>query len=352
MRAISLFSGAGGMDVGFAQAGIHATLACEINRDAAATYRANHRGELFEGDIRNLIPTLHRGAASVVFGGAPCQGYSIAGKMDPNDPRNALVQSFMDVVDMVRPLGFVMENVDALALMPKWRGVLAAVRARAQTLGYATHVRVLNAAKLGVPQSRKRMFLWGVKGAAETDLAETCDRVLASCERPETASRSVFLKLGRAGSERNPVTCPARVTFARNPVLRASPYAGMLFNGAGRPIDPERPAPTIAASSGGNKTHIVDEDHIYSDKESFVDGYHARLMKGEQPEQGIAPSRLRRLTIAECLALQTFPESFVLRGKRASQYRQIGNAVPCLMASAVGYAMKAMIENATLANAA
>jgi len=342
MRAVSLFSGAGGMDVGFSAAGIHAVQACELNRDAAATYRANLGGEIHVGDVRDLVPRLERGMAEVVFGGPPCQGYSIAGKMNPTDPRSALVNSFLDTVERVRPAVFVMENVDALANLAKWAGTLADIRGRAASLGYGTHVSVLTASEFGVPQNRRRMFMWGVLGADEADVAAEAAETLASSRRPLLTARSVFERLGPAGTDANPATCPARITFARNPVMRSTPYAGMLFNGAGRPVNPDAPAPTIAASSGGNKTHFVDEAHVFGGEPSFVAAYHASLMAGGPSSEGLAPSRLRRLTVAESMAFQTFPEGFAFAGGKSAQYRQIGNAVPCVLAEAVGRAAAAM----------
>jgi len=342
MRAVSLFSGAGGMDVGFASAGIHAIQGCEMNADAAATYRANVGGAMHEGDVRDLIPRLERGMADAVFGGPPCQGYSIAGKMNPSDPRSALVNSFLDAVERVSPGVFVMENVDALATLAKWSGTLADIRGRASAMGYATHVRVLNAADFGVPQSRRRMFMWGAAGVDEATMAAVASETLSSRTQPLVTARAVFGRLGPAGTESNPATCPARITFARNPVMRSSPYAGMLFNGAGRPINPDAPAPTIAASSGGNKTHFVDEGHVFRGEEPFVVGYHAAIRAGGQASTGLAPSVLRRITVAESRAFQTFPDGFTFSGGKSSQYRQIGNAVPCLLAEAVGAAAVAI----------
>lgn len=343
VRAISLFTGAGGMDVGFSAAGIDPIMACEMNPDAAATYRANHAAQIHVGDVRELIPHLEEGMAECIFGGPPCQGFSIAGKMDPTDTRSELVHSFLDAVEMVRPGVFVMENVDALAALAKWAGTLSDIRLRAADLGYATCVRVLNAADFGVPQSRRRMFMWGVRGGVEADLAEACDAAIAGLRRPIVTTRQVFAKLGPAGTERNPATCPARITFARNPVMRASQFAGMLFNGAGRPVNPDAPAPTIAASSGGNKTHIVDEAELFGGEESFVSAYHRSLVHGGEVGSGEAPARLRRLTIEECRAFQTFPEGYVFKGRKSAAYRQIGNAVPCDLARVAAEAAKAAL---------
>ena len=116
LKAISLFSGAGGMDVGFENAGIKVVFANELVSDAAETYRANHPGcKMVNDDINNVIDTLAEyEGIDLVFGGPPCQGFSVAGKMDPDDNRSKLIFTFLDVIEKVKPRAFVMENVKAL----------------------------------------------------------------------------------------------------------------------------------------------------------------------------------------------------------------------------------------------
>ena len=123
----------------------------------------------------------------------------------------------------------------------------------------------------------------------------------------------------------------------------------MLFNGAGRPLSADGVAPTLPASMGGNKTPIVDEAEIFEGKASYVEAYHKVLLEGQSSRRGDAPSRLRRLTIDECLAIQTFPSGYVLKGSKSAMYRQIGNAVPCRLAEAVAMAVRAAIEEIEIA---
>lgn len=331
------------MDRGFEAAGFRTALACERDGHAADTWAGNFRGRMHRGDVRDLIPTLQAGMADVLFGGPPCQGYSVAGKMDPEDPRSQLVFSFMEAVGRVRPSAFVMENVDALARLGKWRGSLDDIRSAAGSLGYATCVMVLDAADFSVPQSRRRMFIWGSRLLDEASLAEAVSRALAPLKGPRIASRAVFDRFGPAGTELNPSTSRAAINFARNPILRPSPYAGMLFNGAGRPIDPASPAPAMAASAGGNKTHIVDEAHVFGGMAAFAVEYRAHLAAGGRAREGAAPDRLRRLTVSESAAFQGFPEGFRFSGPVSSVYRQIGNAVPCGLARAAAAAAMAAI---------
>lgn len=341
MRGISLFSGAGGMDVGFARAGVNIFLANEIDKDACATYEANHDGKLLKGSLLDFDFRKYRGEADIVFGGPPCQGFSVAGKMNPNDERSQLIHAFFDVVDKVRPSIFVCENVKALATLERWSGVRSILLERSSR-NYVAKLVVLNATQFGVPQIRERMFIIGFRKdvfplSEEALHWELNTRFQALKKRPQTVS-SIVRRLGRAGTGSNTTVCNAKITFARSPIMRSSPYAGMLFNGAGRPLPSNGWATTLPASMGGNKTPIVDEDEIFDGKASFVEKYHAHLQRGGAIYKGEAPSRLRRLTVEECLAIQTFPSDYELRGSRSAMYRQIGNAVPCNLAEAVATA--------------
>lgn len=343
MDAISLFSGAGGMDLGFRDAGFSTIQACEMNADACATYRANGLGAMFEGDVRALIPSLRPGMADVIFGGPPCQGISVAGKMNPSDPRTQLIDSFLDAVDAVRPRAFVMENVDALLTLAKWRPKLDAIRGRAGSMGFGIHCMVANSADYGVPQSRRRFFAIAVRGWCDDDVRNAVEMGMSLRRKPHVPSSSIFLRLGPQGSDRNPATSRAAITLSKRPVMRRTAYAGMLFNGAGRPIDPARPAPTMTASAGGNKTHIVDEEQIFGTGMSFSESYHGHLAAGGAAKSMPVPDTLRRLTTRESAAFQGFPDEFIFCGRNSSVYRQIGNAVPVGLASAVARTVREIL---------
>ena len=156
--------------------------------------------------------------------------------------------------------------------------------------------------------------------------------------------RQIFLELGIAGTSGNKRVCRAKVTLASNPVLRRSPYAGMLFNGQGRPINPDGYSNTLSASMGGNKTPIIDEEHCHFFQDSWVEWYHSHLINGGEPLQSSeVPKRLRRITVDEALRLQTFPKKYKFVGSQSSVYKQIGNAVPCQLAEAVAKLVKSIL---------
>ena len=333
MKAISLFSGAGGMDVGFRRAGFEILWANDFDKAAVETYRRNLGEHIVHGDVNDYIPQLHQyRGADCLFGGPPCQGFSVAGKMALDDPRSQLVKSYMRAVEVVRPRCFVMENVKALGTLSKFKQVRDELRSYANRLGYQTELVIFNAKNFGVPQARERVFFVGFQHAERIEF----DRRAKSYFKPEVSTLQAIQHLGVQGTERNPKTCNAVVTIAERPVLRKSPYAGMMFNGLGRPLNPNVPCATLPASMGGNKTPIIDERQFYGDGASWVESYHAHLMQGGKSYgMNDTPSHIRRLTLEEARILHTFPEGYDFAGGKSATYRQIGNAVPCDLAFAV-----------------
>ena len=329
---VSVYSGAGGLDLGFVAAGFEPVWANDADPFAVETYNKLLPGHVAaEGPIEEQeLPA--RGSADLVIGGPPCQGFSVAGRMDPLDPRSRHVQTFLDVVSHVRPRAFVMENVKALATSHRWSSVLRSLLARASSIGYDTQLLLLDAAQFGVPQSRERMFLIGRLEGPEIR------PVPVSKEVPVTV-REALASLPTWGSPGNDTKCEAIITPAKRPVLRRSPYAGMLFNGSGRPLNLARPSPTLPASMGGNRTPIVDQRELAEGKESWVEAYHLHLTSGGEPVHAV-PEFLRRITVEEAAAIQTFPVGSHWAGPISAQYRQIGNAVPPTLAKHVALAMR------------
>lgn len=350
--AISLFSGAGGMDVGVLDAGFRVLLANDIDPDACSTYRQNHGDMMVQGSLIDILPLLkHVRGIDLLFGGPPCQGFSVAGKMDPSDPRSSLIFSFFDAVDAISPRAFICENVKALATLNRWSSIRDHLLERANQ-NYQAALIILKASDFGVPQNRERMFLVGVRKdvfcKSRAEFANLFSSLVTAQQATPRTMGEVVRSLGPAGSQGNKRVCRAKITFAKAPVLRRSAYAGMLFNGAGRPISASGQASTLPASMGGNKTPIVDEAEIFDRQESFVEQYHLRLWKGGSPKTGQAPKRLRRLTVDECLAIQTFPSEYRLSGSQSSMYRQIGNAVPCKLAFVVAKAIDDVLSMSSI----
>jgi DNA (cytosine-5)-methyltransferase 1 len=339
------------MDIGFALAGFTPVWANDFDINAMETH-----GRIFKR-LRDELPHLStgswqevtgsildvigqgdlpsKGAADLVIGGPPCQGFSVAGRMDPTDRRSEHVFHFFEVVEHVSPIAFVMENVKALYENRRWTPIREALLDRAHTLGYETKMMCLNASHFGSPQARERMILIGIRGG------NPLEPVTTSIEDPPTV-REALSQLPRIGELGNCGLCTAKITPALAPVMRKSPFAGMLFNGAGRPLDLDSPSLTLPASMGGNKTPIIDQESLDSGAIPWVVGYHERLTAGRPPAKKI-PKRLRRLSVEEAAALQTFPLGTEWAGSQSSQFRQIGNAVPPRLALAVAESVKAAL---------
>lgn len=342
MRVLSTYTGAGGLDIGFHNVKAEIVAACELNRNACDTYAVNFPNvPLYRGKVTDALEDgFFDTPADVLIGGPPCQGFSVAGKMDPQDPRSLEIFNFLKVLDRAKPSAFVMENVKALATLTKWEFVRERILQESTKSGYFVKMFVLNSANYGVPQRRERVFFIGFstkergKRAALAAMKSFEDGLQARLATPKTIEK-IVKGLGPAGSQGNSRVCGAKVMFTRRPVLRRSPYAGMLFNGAGRPLDPKGLSSTLPASMGGNKTPIVDEDEIFDGKPSFIVNYHRGLMDGKTAKSGQAPKTLRRLTIDECIAIQTFPHDYDFQGSNSAIFKQIGNAVAPVMGAAV-----------------
>ena len=343
--AISLFSGAGGLDYGFVSEDFNIVWANDLNEDACNTYATNIGNHIQCGDIEYFMPSLIRfkDKIDLLIGGPPCQGFSVAGKMDPNDPRSQNVWRYLKVLEIVRPKAFLMENVKALGVLDKWSVIRNKLLEEMRNLGYNANFVVVNASDYNVPQNRERVLFIGFldKNSEPINL----EKLLEPYQIKAPTVRTVLSKLDKAGTGNNMNVCNARITFCTKPVMRKSPYAGMLFNGAGRPIRIDGYCATLPASMGGNKTPIIDEDELCNGAESFVEAYHKGLLdKTITPKFQEAPSRLRRLTVEEAAAIQTFPLGYKFCGSRTSMYKQIGNAVPCNLAQQVAKMIKAKLN--------
>lgn len=317
LTSIDLFSGAGGLSLGFHEAGISPVFAVEVMRDAVQTYCARFPSvPVHHGDIRQVQFSRFRGV-DIVAGGPPCQPFSVGGLRKAAEDRRDFLPEFVRAVTEIKPQAFVMENVPGLiSFTPYLKTVLAPVAAE-----YRLSFQVVDASDFGVPQSRKRLLVAGTRVGRDFQL-----HPLSRARVPAGAV------LGP-----DPMGPPnySKITYAKRPDLRPNPFHGHLFNGGGRAIDLEKPSPTILASAGGNKTHFLD-------LEDRVPAYHRHLLMGGAPRVGELPGA-RRITVQESAALQTFPRDMIFAGRMSSQYTQVGNAVPPLLARIIAEELQAIL---------
>lgn len=316
LTAVDLFCGAGGLSLGLEEAGFATVMALDNDQDACATFRrALPHVELIQKNAQLLSFKPWRGV-DLVAGGPPCQPFSTGGLGRGNFDCRDMLPVFVRAVLDINPRAFLLENVPGL-VSSMHQGYLAEVLAPLFDHFRVIGPMVINAADFGVPQSRRRLVMIGMR-----------DIVPIALDGSPQARIPAGLVL-----REEPLGQPnlSKIVYARTPDLRPDPYHGQLFNGGGRAIKLDRPAPTVLASAGGNKTHFLDLGR-------HVPPYHRHLMSGGMPRQGELPEA-RRLTVAESALLQTFPSEMHFAGPRSSQYAQIGNAVPPRLAAALGMAV-------------
>jgi len=327
LRAVELFSGAGGLTLGLKWAGFDCAAAVEWDRDACDTFDRLIPGVDVKNDDINRINAGNAwealtGRVDLLAGGAPCQPFSSGGKrLADNDNRNMLPAYFGAAIAL-RPTMFLLENVPGLQRGSR-ASYLETWLDHMREQGYSVTSAVLHAPDYGVPQKRQRLFIVGSRlGSFRFPMATHGP----GRRHPHVPAGAVLDPNTIQGDPNTSI-----VTYAKNPDLRPSPYDGHLFNGGGRPIDLTKPCPTILAAAGGNKTHWLDPF-------GEVPRYHAELLAGHPPRTGLLPGG-RRLTVTESALVQTFPEGTKFCGSRSKQYTQVGNAVPPLLARAVGEAL-------------
>jgi DNA (cytosine-5)-methyltransferase 1 len=326
--AIDLFSGAGGLSLGLKASRWNVTAAVEFDVNAAASHELNfEKTHQLCTDVRNIDFSQFRGI-DLIAGGPPCQPFSVSGKRLGSEDVRDMVPEFIRAVRESKPRAFMMENVAGLA-GAQFSDYLNDRIEELQALGYCVFSKVLNAANFGVAQNRQRLFLVGLRTSAK----------LGAFSFPEPSHGPDSLKPHETVKrvlKDVPEDMPnnAKVVFCKNPVLRASPFAGMMFNGKGRPINLDGLSHTIPASAGGNRTHIVDTL-------GFTKKYHAELLAGKKPRVGEMEG-VRRLTVRESARVQSFPDDFIFTGKQSARYSQVGNAVPPKLAAAVANSVAAV----------
>lgn len=364
--AIDLFAGAGGMALGFEQAGFDIIGAIDIDPIHCATYEYNYplwyilcadAREIRGGDILQLADLTHE-QVDVVFGGPPCEGFSVAGKRDIDDPRNALVFHFLRLVLEVQPKYFVMENVPGL-VAGTHKKFLAEVLERYRTNGYNVPAfQQLDAADFGVPQRRRRVFLIGSRQ----------DQPVASYPNPD--HRAIDEVNGRHNMPKTPTVWDAigdLPEIEKHPELLerdwltdvphpAGSYARRLDGMTRDPHDFSYPrvwddsvltgmartrhGPNAIADFRATEWgHVEPKSHLFR---LHPNGLCNTLRAGTPSDRGsftaarpIHPYKPRCITVREAARLHSFPDWFRFHATKWHGFRQIGNSVPPLLARAL-----------------
>ncbi len=301
LRVASLFAGTGGLDLGFLAAQHSVIWANDFQPDSVSSYKKNIGDHIVCGDVSD-IPATEIPDIDLLAGGLPCQGFSNANvnKVD-NDARNDLYAQFVRILLAKRPKFFLIENVRGMLSLhggSAFKTILAAL----DEAGYESQYKVLNAADYGVPQTRIRLFVIGIR----KDLIKEYRYIFPEpthSKSPEKTGLRPWVTIAQALAD---IPEPGADVVMLNHVCSNYKVTNRNFTGH-RATDPNKPSPTILArgNAGGGVCAI---QH---------------------------PKNHRRMSVRESAIIQTFPLDFEFVGKTNSMYRQVGNAVPVLLAKRV-----------------
>ena len=339
-RVIDLFAGVGGLSLGFEKKGFDVVLANEYDASIATSYIANHKNtKMIVGDITSLDleDTFGKlaGTIDVVIGGPPCQGFSQKGQRKTiHDERNFLFKYYVSVVELVKPKYFVMENVPNL-LTAEGGYFRHEIEELFNKLGYSLEYGVLNASDYGVPQNRRRAVIIGkLDGDAPKLPVPKRNNVTIW----DAISDLAYLESGE-GSEEQEYKYPAESDYEK--MLRKD--SSKLFNHIATKHSPLA-LKVLALIPPNAGREVLPEEHL---TKSIYSGTWTRMKKDEisvtittrfdTPSSGkfTHPFLNRAITVREAARIQSFPDNFHFVGNKGSQMKQVGNAVPPLLAAAI-----------------
>ena len=340
-NVLDLFCGCGGLSKGFEMAGYNIVLGVDNNEPALQTYAFNHKGsKVFCGDLSaatafDSIDHLLSGTeVDIIIGGPPCQGFSLTGRRQFDDERNKLYLAMIESVRRYRPSAFLIENVPGMAALYKGE-VKDEIIKRFTEMGYNVSCKILCAADYGVPQIRKRLVFVGLlnrNNNFEFPEPYLKPEAYVTCEQAIGDLPSLEDTLGDDVS-----------TYDKEPqteyqkLMRGS--CNILYNH--KSIDHKQfVKDTIAlVPDGGNWKDLpsgVGESRIFHMAWTRYCSYKPSRTIDTGHRNNFHYKWNRCPTVRESARLQSFPDDFVFLGNKGQQDRQVGNAVPCLLAKAVG----------------
>lgn len=349
MRVVDLFAGVGGLSFGFAMANFETVFAIEHDKSIANTYKLNHPNtDVFSTDIEQLnLKDLTKKYKNIdiIIGGPPCQGFSQKGKrLSLDDERNYLFQYFIEFVKAFKPKYFLLENVPNITTTSNGFFKNEIIKAF-NDLGYEVDVNILSASDFGVPQNRKRAFFLGKKGTEKLLLPKTNGKKTTVAEAiydlPNTKSgegkefydypceaKSDYQKLMRKGSKgiyNHQATKHSKLALKK---------LSMIPKGMGKEV---LPTELLTKSIYSGTWTRLKEDSLAPTITTRFD----------TPSSGMFthPILDRCITVREGARLQSFPDRFIFYGTKSSQLKQVGNAVPPLLAYSIAKIIKKDNDN-------
>jgi len=388
LKMIDLFSGAGGLSEGLSEAGFHSLFASEIMPVYAATYQKNHpSARVLTADIRSIDANeireelgLEREELDLLAGGPPCQGFSINAPIRSIlDQRNHLFKEYLRFVDAFAPRAILIENVPGLVSFEHGATLHSILDALAE-LGYGADVHILGAAYYGVPQMRWRTIILGLRGKSlppaafpepvfhapiKPNFTTTFDgQPLVKMPPPEASAR--FTTVQEAIGDLPALQCGERgktvKEYASEPTCdyqrRARIGSPGVYNHEAPRLSRENQERLKYIKPGGNWTDIPDNllpagmqrarksDHTKRYGRVTPTGLASTILTKCDPHWGayFHYSQDRSFTVREAARIQSFSDHFIFLGTQVQQFAQVGNAVPPMLAEAVGLALKSILE--------
>ena len=343
VNALDLFCGCGGLSLGFEKAGVNVVMGIDSWQDAINTFNFNHKNS--KGlckDLSKIVPKdveneLDGKNIDIIIGGPPCQGFSIAGKRIIDDDRNKLYKNFVKFVEYYKPMAFVLENVPNILSIGD--GVVRDAIVKDFTdLGYKVVYKVLLASDFGVPQNRRRAVFVGLKNGknfsfpmptvttkvtSKEAISDLPDATIEDGGNYPTAPQSEYQKLMRVNSNE---VYNHRITIHTEQTKRIINMVPDGGNYKDLPIELQNT----------RRVHIA-WTRLDSKKPSFTidcgHNHHFHYQFNRVP------------TVRESARLQSFPDDFIFLGKQGSQLKQVGNAVPPLMAQEIAKEVKNELQS-------
>lgn len=344
LTAVDIFCGAGGMSIGAVMSGIGPILAVEYDKYAAETYLTNHpKTKVLQQDIRSVSPLDYIDKYPfVLFGGPPCQGFSIANTKtrNVNNPNNWLFKEYCRFIKDLEPEWFVFENVVGIKSFDKGEFVIE-IENLLKSLEYETNAAVLNAADFGVPQFRNRFFIIGHrlnKGGIKFDFNSLEKQKLvtvgeALSDLPTLKNGDKLYEYNYKHEAHHPYTKIMReksYKALQNFVTESKPHIIARYE-----VIKQGENWKAAQSNGLLKTYS-NTNHTHSGiYKRLEDNKPAVTIANYRKSMLIHPHENRGLSLREAARLQSFPDNFIFKGTLSYQQQQVGNAVPPLLAKAI-----------------
>ena len=338
MKILDLFCGCGGLSYGFELEGYKIVAGIDSWGDALNTFKLNHKNSFaIEYDLAN--PNYESLSESIgpsidlIIGGPPCQGFSISGHRNPEDPRNKLYVSFVEAVAFFKPKAFLMENVPNLASMKNGE-ILKTVIKEFTDLGYVVTYKIMLASDYGVPQNRKRLVMVGIKGDQSFVFPDaltpyqkvTCEDAIE--DLPESSVK-----------DGNDYTSEALTQYQKT--MRE--LSKGLFNHQISEHSSQTKSIIALVPDGGNYKQLP--EHLRNTRKVNIAW---TRFNSKKPSLTIDTGHRHHFhykfnrvpTVRESARLQSFPDRFIFSGSKTSQYKQVGNAVPPMLGAALAKSLK------------